>query len=113
MRKSKAINLDNRQIVAQELSVKQVDALFDAAETTAATGGKVSAAEMLVNSHIPMQAVCASTGLSSEELSELYPNELQQIWSAVAEVNSFLDQLFLRLGAAVVKMENLRRLEKD
>lgn len=94
MRKSKTIRIDDREITVKELTASQVEALMDGSSDKR----RASVAELLMASHIPIEAVCAATGISADELNgEMAPSELAIIWEAVAEVNGFLSAMMQRL----------------
>jgi hypothetical protein len=66
---------------------------------------------LLVASHLPIEAISAATGLTSDELNgELVPSELDDIWRAVEEVNGFLSSMMLRLRDVA---EELMALQKS
>jgi hypothetical protein len=95
MRKSKAIQFDGKEVEVGELTVAQVDSLLTGSDS------KVTTVEMLMNPNIPIGAVVASTGVSSEQLNgDIAPSELQKLWEAVEEMNPFLLQMYARLVAA-------------
>ncbi len=102
MRKEKAILIGDKEIVARELTVAQVDGLLTGSEEER----QLSAVELLINSTIPLECVILSTGLSSEYLNtELTPTEAHTIWQAVEEVNSFLSELVSRLARITTEIE--------
>lgn len=105
MRKSKAIKVGERQITVKELTATQVTDLMEG------TGDKkrASTAELLMASPIPIEAVCAATGLSEEELNgDMTPSELDAIWGAVAEVNCFLLRMMQRFQKVAEEILTLK-----
>ena len=97
MRKKKTITIGERQVDVNELTVAQVDALLNPVGGSAAR--EMSAAELLVDSVVPIEAVCASTGLSADEINAtLAPSEAAALWAAVAEVNDFLSRMLERFA---------------
>lgn len=100
--KEKNIDFGGRTITVKELTVRQVDGLFE----NATADRKATTAELLINSSIPIDAVIASSGLTVEELGgDVLPSELERLWSAVAEVNDFLSRMCERLGAVAKMMQ--------
>ena len=97
MRKTREVQVGDRKITINELTVAQVDALFSGfdAERPAHT------AELLMESTLPIEAVQMATGMTAEQLSgDICPSELAEIWQAVAEVNDFLSRLLDRMAQA-------------
>jgi hypothetical protein len=95
MRRSKAIQFNGKEVEVSELTVTQVDSLL------ADSDSHVTTVEMLLNPNIPISAVVAATGISSNELNgDIAPSELQKLWEAVEEINPFLLQMYTRLVAA-------------
>ncbi len=101
MRKSKTIKVGDREVTIAELTAEQVTALLEGS----ADKKRASTAELLMASPIPIEAVCAATGLSAEELNgNMAPSELEAIWQAVAEVNDFLLRMMERLQKVAEEM---------
>ena len=101
MRKTKEVQIGERKITVNELTVAQVDALFNGFTAER----PVHKAELLMDSAVPIEAVLLATGLTSEQLAEeIYPSELAEIWQAVEEVNGFLSNLLGRMAQAGEKI---------
>ncbi|MEW6265306.1 MAG: hypothetical protein AB1641_19685 [Thermodesulfobacteriota bacterium] len=81
MRKSKTIELDNRQVIVQELRVRDIRDLWAKAEQPDATlAGFAKSLETL------LPKVCPD--LTMDQLLDLYPGDLKLLWETVLEVNA-------------------------
>lgn len=101
MRKSKTIKLAGREITVNELTVRQIDELIAGIDADR----MIQIVEMIINDHIPIEAVIASTGLTADDLAgDFTPSELRTLWDAVGEVNDFLSDLMVRMAAVGEKM---------
>jgi hypothetical protein len=105
MRKTKNIKIDDKEIVVKELTVAQVDELFNEKNPV---GGTTVDLLMGDDATVPVKAVTLSTGLTYDEMAEMPPSDLKTIWIAVEELNDFLCQLLRKLAqnittAAVIK----------
>lgn len=96
MRLEHTVKIDDKEFVARELTVRQVETMLTGIDGTR----PVSQAELLVDSVIPIEAVILSTGISAETMGDFAPSELQEIWGAVERVNGFLSRLLEKLLAA-------------
>jgi len=91
----KTIVVAGKDIVVKELNAPQIADLLD---ENKATREKVSLAELLMDSVIPLEAVVMSTGLAAEWFDgEILPSDMKRIWDAVEEVNDFLSRMLARL----------------
>ncbi|MGE4545839.1 MAG: hypothetical protein AB7D06_17240 [Pedobacter sp.] len=105
MRKSKDITVAERKITAEELTVEQVTNIMDGLQTAT-----TDAFDLLFPDRLPSVAVCQSTGLTVVELKGMAPSELDAIWKATEEVNSFFVAMVGRLsslGAAALAAGDL------
>ena len=97
MRKTREVQVGDRKITVNELTVAQVDALFSGFDAER----PAHKAELLMESALPIEAVQMATGMTAEQLSgDICPSELAEIWQAVAEVNDFLSRLLGRMAQA-------------
>lgn len=109
MRKQKVITIGDREITINELTAAQIDGMLSSFNESR----PVHPTELLLDAVIPVEAVTLSTGMTGPELGgsecNYAPSELDEIWRAVAEVNSFLSRLMERLakeGHAVLSAKN-------
>lgn len=92
--------LNGEEIVAKELTVRQVEELLDGA----AEDQKISTVDLLVESPVNVEFVIQSTGLSSEYLNgEILPSDARQIWEAVEEANPFLVSFLKRAQKVILQ----------
>lgn len=100
MRKEKRVDVAGKEVVVRELTVEEVTNIMDAQE-----GQKVGVLDLLFPDRLPADAVCLATGLTIEQLNTMAPSELDAIWKAAEEVNSFFGGMVGRLatlGAAAL-----------
>lgn len=96
MQRTKTITIDDRDIVAKELSVAQVRNLMDNMSESS-----VSTIDMLFPGSIPSVVIAESTGLSVEKLEEVFhPSEIKQIIEVVENINPFFTNMISTLAAA-------------
>ena len=101
MRKSKTITINQREITANELTVRQIDTFMAEVDTDR----QIYSVEMILNDPVPIEVVQLSTGLTAAELAgDFTPTELRAIWDAVGAVNDFLSDLMVRMAAAGEKI---------
>lgn len=101
MRKKETVKIGEMSVTVDELTAAQVDMLLQASGEAKAA----SAIELLMDSPIPLEAVCASTGLSKQELDNMAPSDAALVWEAVARVNNFLSRMLERLAAVAAKIQ--------
>lgn len=94
MRKEKRITVDDKEIIARELTVEEVTNIMDGLE-----GQAVENYDLLFPDRLPAEAVRQATGLAEPDLVRMTPSELDAIWQAVEEVNSFFGAMVGRLAA--------------
>jgi hypothetical protein len=94
----KKVNVGGREVVARELTVREVRGILDDLEAVK----EVSTVDLLFQDRIPARAVALSTGLTLEELEgDFKPSELDAIITAVGEANPIFARLVERLTGAV------------
>lgn len=94
MQRTKAIIIDNKEIICSELLTGEVQEIMDGLETI-----KTGIIDMLFPDRIPSCAIKKSTGMSDENLNKYSPSELEIIINAVEEVNPTFASLLQRLAA--------------
>lgn len=94
MRKEKKITIGDEKIVVSELTVEQVANIMDGLE-----GATTSTLDLLFPDRLPAEAVCRATELTMEDLTKRPPSELDVIWKAAEDVNSFFAGMVGRLAS--------------
>jgi len=82
MRGQKTCEIDGKQIVVKELTIKQIKSLFDFADVP----NEASANALL--DHFGGKILPLCTNLTMDDLEELRPSDAAEIWEAVREVNA-------------------------
>ena len=99
MQKTKKITVEGLgEIEARELTVEQVNDLMN----RDMTDRPFYTVEALLDSALPIEAVCMATGLSAETLNgDITPSAAEQVWKAATEVNRFLSRMLERFKPAL------------
>lgn len=103
MQKLKSIKIDKKDIIVKELSVKDIMELFDTEENKD-KNKDISITDQL-NKILPK-----IVNVSIEDLKEMYPSDIKQIWDAVKEVNSSFFAVMTSLGVEKGVMEIMKTI---
>jgi len=82
MRGQKTCEIDGKQIIVKELTIRQIKSLFDFSEVP----NKASVNVLL--EHFGGRILPLCTDLTMEDLEDLRPSDAADIWEAVREVNA-------------------------
>jgi hypothetical protein len=96
MRKEKTIEIGGKSFTAKELTVKQIAQITNGfSEATT-----VNDVDMMFPDRIPSQTVCLSLGIADKKLLDYAPSEIEEMITAVEEVNPTFANLMQRLAKA-------------
>lgn len=104
MPKSKTLQIDNKEITITELRVREILEIFDEfAEDT----------DLDVLKNQGEKLLSKIAGLTLEDLKQMYPSDIKQIYDAFSEVNSFFFETVKNLGLDKLIPEITQSLAKD
>lgn len=95
MRKEKTIKIGEKSLTAYELTVKQITQITDAFD---GDGQKVSHIDMLFPDRLPAVALEMSLGMTTKQIAEYAPSEIELMLDAVEAVNPTFAGLMQRLA---------------
>jgi len=95
MKKEKAFKIDDRELIARELTVKEIAQITDALGSPDA---EVNDIDMLFPDRIPSSVLLLSLQLTREEIAEHTPSEIEIMISEVEEINPTFASLMQRLA---------------
>ena len=108
MRKTKTVKINDREITAQELTVKQIDKIMSTLDDP-----EISNIDMLFPDRLPSIALSEGTGLSVDELADFTPSELEIMLNAVEELNPTFAGLMERLASVGRQAIDARKSEEQ
>lgn len=94
MRKEKAFTIGDKKFTAHELTVKQIIQITDSLDKDAEIGD----IDMLFPDRLPSSALATSLELTSEELAEYAPSEIEIMINEVEAINPTFAGLMQRLA---------------
>lgn len=104
MPKSKTLQIDNKEITITELRVREILEIFDEFPEHTDIDVLKDQGEKLLSK---------ITGLTLEDLKQMYPSDIKQIYDAFSEVNSFFFETAKSLGLDKLIPEITQSLAKD
>ncbi len=106
----KKLTINGEDVVVRTLTAEQIAEVMDKLDGDR----KATLAEMLVETDIPEDFIMAATGLGEEWFTgAVTPDQLDQVWKAFEEANSFLSKMLTRLAAVGRLLGDLKQLSSD
>jgi len=96
MKKEKAFQIDDRPLVARELTVKEIAQITDALGSPDA---EVNDIDMLFPDRIPSSVLLLSMKMTREQITNYTPSEIEVMLDAVEEINPTFAGLMQRLAS--------------